>query len=133
MTKNIDNIRDYITILGDNFPIIGISKSWLNDLNDPLIRIPGYISEGTCRKNKRGGGVVLYVKEHLTYKVRNEITTNTSEFESCFIEVENLNMRNIVGIVYRPPDASYAQSIETLNETLEVISNENKQLYHVRF
>ena len=76
------------------------------------------ISEGTCQKNKRGGGVVLYVKEHLTYKVRNEITTNTSEIESCFIEVENLNMRNIiVGIVYRPPDASYAQSIETLNET----------------
>ena len=76
---------------------------------------------------------MLYVKEHLTYKVRNEITTNTSEIESCFIEVENLNMRNIiVGIVYRPPDASYAQSIETLNETLEVISNENKHCYIMR-
>ena len=52
LTKNIDNIRDYITILGDNFPIIGISESWLNDLNDPLIRILGYISAGTSQTNE---------------------------------------------------------------------------------
>ena len=81
----------FTLILGENFPIIGISESWLTDINDPLIKIPGYVIEGFCRQNtERGGGVELYIKEEYTstYKIRDDLCVNTSGFESCFIEIQ---------------------------------------------
>ena len=37
LAKNIDDIRQYINLLRDKFPIIGISESWLTDITDPLV------------------------------------------------------------------------------------------------
>ena len=63
LLQNISNITHYINLLEDRFSIIGISETWLKDINDPLIQIPNFTIEGVCRKNRRGGGVALYIKE----------------------------------------------------------------------
>ena len=35
-------IRQYVELLGVSFPMIGITESWLKDINDPIITIPDY-------------------------------------------------------------------------------------------
>ena len=45
--------------------IISITETWLNTSEKHLIseaNIPGYNMFLSCRENKRGGGVILYVK-----------------------------------------------------------------------
>ena len=75
-------------------------------MHDPLIQIPNYAIEGrpTCRQSKRGGGVALYVQEDLMYKIRNDLSSNNPDIDSCFIELINTGKANIIiVIVYKPP------------------------------
>ncbi len=65
LSANISNIQQCVELTGASFSIIGITETWSKDINDPLIKIPGYSIESFCRLNKRGGGVALYVKEKL--------------------------------------------------------------------
>ena len=81
LRKNISGIIQYIDLLQKSFAVIGISETWLNDMHDPLIQIPNYAIEGTCRQNKRGGGVALYVQEDLMYKIRNDLSSNNPDID----------------------------------------------------
>ena len=42
-------------------------------LTCPLVSNPGSVMKGFCRQTKRGGGVVLYIREDYTYKIRDDI------------------------------------------------------------
>ena len=58
-----------INLLGNKFSVIGITESWLKNTKDPLIQIKDYSIEGSCRLNKKGGGVSnpiqsTFVKRH---------------------------------------------------------------------
>ena len=129
LPKNICEIRQLISMLGNSFPVIGISESWLKSLDDPLVGIPGYAIEGTCRQNKRGG-VALYIQEDYKYKIRNDICINAVEIDSCIVEIYNSYMGNIiVGIIYRPPDTSTAGFVEIFNDFLSRLGNEKKWCY----
>ena len=45
--------------MGEDFSIIGVSETWLNDTDDPLVKLRSYVMEGYCRKHKQGGGVFM--------------------------------------------------------------------------
>ena len=67
------------------------------------------------RKDRPGdshGGVMLYVKEGIHYKRRDDLELRN--IESIWIEVANSHKRVLVGLFYRPPnsDAAYFSSIE---------------------
>ena len=65
--------------------IIGIPETWLKDLNDPVIQLPHYNTEGACRHDKRGDGVAFYINQDWSYMVRNDICVYNSDIEACFI------------------------------------------------
>ena len=60
--KNHDNFTNYLDCLDHKFPLIGESESWLSDDNKDTIGINGYKAEHSCRKDRSGGGVSLYIK-----------------------------------------------------------------------
>ena len=106
LVNSISDIQHYVSLLGNDFSIIGISETWLHNIDDPLIQLDGYSIEGVCRQHKRGG-VALYINENYIYRTRNDLCLNTVYFESCFIEIESAVSGNIiVGILYKPPDTS---------------------------
>jgi hypothetical protein len=52
-----------------------------------------------------GGGVTIYVKNSLYYKVRTEISINNLEI--LWVEIRNSNNDNfLVGVIYRPPNSN---------------------------
>ena len=60
----------------------------------------------------------------------NDLSINNSEMESCFIELINTHNSNVlIGVVYKPPSASYDHFSEHINGILENISNENIKCY----
>ena len=85
LPKNISSIVHYLKLLQTSFSIIGVSESWLEDVCDPLIQIPNYKVEGSCRLNRRGDGVVLYIQQDLVCKIRQDLCIGNSETETFFI------------------------------------------------
>ena len=130
LKKNISNIIEFVNLVGTRFSVIGISETWLTDTTDPLIQINDYSIEGSCRKNKKGGGVALYIKQDLNYNNRNDLSVNNSEIESFFIELVNTHCSNVlIGVVYKPPSASCDNFSEYINDILENISAEGKKCF----
>ena len=54
-----------------NHHIIGITESWANtDITDAELELTGYIMFRRDRIGRRGGGVILYIKEYIqTYEI----------------------------------------------------------------
>ena len=64
--KSIINMKTELNIMvGDIKPhIIGITESWANnDITDAELGLEGYVMFRKDRMGKKGGGVLLYIKE----------------------------------------------------------------------
>ena len=53
-----------------------------------LFSIDGYNCESAHRSSRRGGGVSLYIKEHIGYKQRSDLDILNEIMESKFIEID---------------------------------------------
>ena len=82
------------------FSIIGISENWGTIQNIDVQNIPGYSHKYCIRTNgKSGGGVSLYVKKSISYKVRTKLAFQTNDFESLVIEFDKnifFSKKNII-------------------------------------
>ena len=56
------------------------------------------------RENKKGGGVGFYVKDHLSFTLRNDIMKMDDSIETIWIEVrgKNKNSAFLIGAFYQP-------------------------------
>lgn len=88
------------------FDIIGLSETWLKDNLYLLehVNIPGYNFEYKNRDNRRGGGVGFYLKEGISYKVRNDIRKLDESIENLWLEIKgkNKNSSYLFGSFYQP-------------------------------
>ena len=86
---------------------------------------------------KEGGGLCIYVKNGINYKIRNDITflnNNVSYYDCLFIEILN-NTHNathknlLIGSIYRSPDPNthnlFTQDLDQITKRLQ---NENKHI-----
>ena len=65
---NFSNLQDYILSLVKNFDIIAVTETWLNEtdnVND--FCMAEYDIAYMNRKNKRGGGVMIYVSKRIKF------------------------------------------------------------------
>ena len=74
--RSIVNKRNELNIMVEYIDphIIGITESWANtDMTDAELGLPGYVMFRTDRIGRRGGGVILYVKESIqAYEIKLE-------------------------------------------------------------
>ena len=123
------------------FDIMTLSETWLkeNVLLLQHVTIPGYHIEYINRPNRRGGGVGLYIKDHLKFKVRTDINQHDTTIEHLWIEVKNArNVSFLVGVFYQPSSVNadkevWVDKIDTLlshvttswNETIVIAGDTN--------
>ena len=127
--KNFDDIIALINFLSIKFTVIGVSETWLKD-NSIQCNILGYNFLSNNRKNRRGGGVGIYIKDDLVFKCRNDVEINDVYIESIFVEIEIPQSKNVIlGVIYRPPDQSVPLFLDALSNIFHYVSKENKILY----
>lgn len=110
LNKNFDNITTFISLLNNEFSIMGFTETWLNDNNNTsIININNYRLVEKHRHKRRGGGVCLYIKKNYNYKCRDDLSVFNDSIESLFIEItpQNGSKHYVIGIIYRPPTGSY--------------------------
>ena len=88
LPKHFDELQQYLHMLAYDFSLIGISETWLNENNVDLYDLNGYVTIKDCRKERRGGGVSLYIRDEISFATRNDLGYFDSEMESIFIEID---------------------------------------------
>ena len=80
-----------------------------------------------------GGGVALYIKDHLTFKERSDLSIFNEEIETYFIELNRCELgigKNvIIGVLYKPPNTDIEIFNEHLNQIMYTIKQERKLAY----
>ena len=129
INKNFDSIDTLLNSLNNfSFSVIGISETWLHTKSPNIFNIPNYHMIHDDRKRGRGGGVALYINSNFKYKIRKDICIEGTE--NIFIEIDNRFEKNIIiGILYRAPRENISNFLERIDEQLEKISRENKNIY----
>ena len=129
ISKNFDSVEILLrSLINYSFSVIGISETWLHANSPDVYNIPEYDMLHADRKEGRGGGVALYIRKDLTYKLRKDI--HIHGVEDIYIELKNESGKNvIIGTLYRPPSYNVSEFLEHLDESLEKISRENKRIY----
>lgn len=114
---NVQSIFNKLNILHAeliDFDILTFTETWLGPSveTDDLLLDTYYMPERKDRPGDNHGGVMLYVKEGLHYKRREDLEIRN--IENIWIELANCRKHILVGLFYRPPnsDASYITNIE---------------------
>ena len=108
------------------FDIICISESYLNSVtlsSDDNLNIPGYMSRGDHRSGNRRGGVCIYYKESLPFKM----FRNYLQECICFDLKIGSKLCTFVSL-YRSPSQSaneFENFLNKLNLTMESITQKN--------
>lgn len=70
------------------FDIVAVNETWLRDdtYQQNYVQIPGYNTVFKNRIGKKGGGVGFYLKETLSFKVRNDLNKHHDSLEVLFVE-----------------------------------------------
>ena len=108
-------------VLTNHFDIIALTETWLNHsvTNHEILPHDYTIYRKDRDYGKRGGGILLPVKENIPVKTFH-ITIVGLELTSVFIKTMNKNI--LVSICYRPPDAG-PEFIQQLKEFFKYLSD----------
>ncbi len=91
--------------------------------------MPGFNLVQKIRTGRARGGVAIYVRDNIKYKLRDDISIFCEgEFESVFIEIINDTRNTIVGEVYRVPNTDERKSIEMFDNIINKIQQTNKHV-----
>ena len=106
LNANIDNFRDFLASLNGNFSVIALTESWWDETanENSLLNLNNYYSVHQTRNNKKGGGICIYIRRQLEFKLRNDADILNNEIKTCSVEIINSKSRNsVVTGVCRPP------------------------------
>ena len=105
LNKNIEELREII--YKTNFDALAISETWLTK-NTPNGRfeLNNFSVFRNDRKNKRGGGVLWYIRDHYKAKVINTPVSDKIP-EMLWIEVSTAGKKLAIGCLYKPPKIPY--------------------------
>ena len=104
--RSIENKKNELNIMVEDIDphIIDINESWANiGVTDAELGLTGYVMFGRDRIGRRGGGVILYVKESIqAYKIKLEREADCDE--AVWYKIVAGNSTLTIGLVYRSPN-----------------------------
>lgn len=116
-------METFVANISDSITAIAVTETWLTEQTEKDFFLPGYDFVIKCRKEKIGGGVGIFIFSNLNYFIRSDLCRMSIAIECLFIEINQVNRRNIViGCIYRPPNAD-RNTLDTFNNELCDILN----------
>ena len=126
------NLLKTFYLLLSNFSIICFSKTWLEtNIQNSNYELSGYCSIHQIRNNRKGGGVLIYIKKVLNFKIKDDLIINCKDAEPMCIEILFENKRNtLINVLYRPPTGQI-ESFEKKFLNAFSITKNSKKVHHI--
>ena len=109
--RSIINKKDELNIMVDDIKphIIGITETWANiDITDAELGLEGYAMFRKDRMGRRGGGVILYIKDNIqAYEVQLQKEADCNEAIWCKLVSGHTTVT--IRVVYRCPQHNQTQ------------------------
>lgn len=104
------------------FDIITIEETWLDEITEKLVAIPGYTFISKPKQpSKIGGGLGIFIKDELSYELEEDILKikDNSKYDGLFVKIENEKCVNNInlGVFYRSP------SFDSITEFTEILDS----------
>ena len=101
--------------------IIGLTESWVNtDITDAELGLAGYVMFRKDRMGRRGGRVLLYIKETIpAYEVQLQEEADCNEAVRCKLVTRHTTVT--IGVVYRCPNIT-EQNNEKIHNAISEVS-----------
>ena len=98
--------------------IILLCETFLSKNTHNMVNINGFTHMCNYRKEKKGGGVSILVRDGIAYRRRQDLDVfQEGHTESIFIEVKCRNGKQIIfGSMYKPPNTNNEQFINNITE-----------------
>ena len=124
LLKHIDEIK--VLLENDPFDIFAVNESKIDEsISDNCINIPNYNVIRRDR-NRRGGGVAIYIKSDLTVSERNDLVPN--DLEMICIELKYTCTKPLILCAwYRPPN-SVIETLNSYENFLVKLDSEDKEI-----
>ena len=107
---------------------IALTETWLWPYHsDAQVPIDGFNISRSDRKERRGGGVLLY--SHVNYPISKVEKYDDSECEGLFVKFESIKLA--IFVIYRPPDASGSNFKNCLSFTRACLAEHLDDSYKV--
>ena len=123
----------YINSLKLEFTMITLTETWLDKSKQDLYDMPKYNCINRFRKQRRGGGVSLYIRNDIKYMSRPDLEYFDGEMESLFIEIDknvfNLASNVVVGVIYRMPNTCMEIFNDRMSDIMNIVQRERKTCY----
>ena len=126
ITHKMDSIR--LLLKDKTFDIFTVSETWLNPrATDAEITIPGY-SVVKKDRTSRGGGIAIFIRDGIPFKIRTDITTTTAKCESLLIEINHHKCKKqFVCCIYKPPDFATESLVNHLEDIIALSPKYQKE------
>ena len=123
----LDQLKLFLVNDSPSLDVYCLSETFLTEtINESYLCIDGYTFVRKDRLNKRGGGLIMYVRDGISYKRRNDIE---GPIETLCIEIKYSNRSILLTSVYRPPNNdsdSIQHWLSNMEESMYKIYSENK-------
>ena len=121
----------------NEYDVLGFCETWLNgSYNDQITSMDGFEifrldrERGNIKnksgKNKRGGGLIFYVKNNLAQhtKIIENISSITENVEQLWISIEKPeNGTKVFANIYRPPSGNLQTALKEVTNSATFVQN----------
>ena len=99
INKNFESFKEFSSTINFKFIIVRSSETWVEDTSfskNSNFQLSGYKVLHQTRKNRKGGGVCVFVRDSHSFKLREDLSTNCDAIQSLSIEISSTKSKNII-------------------------------------
>ena len=119
LKEKLAEIEIILNELKEKPHVIVITETWLKEDEIKFYNLKNYQSIANCRKDSRGGGIIIYIRDDINFNI-----ILNENFDKSHIGIINLNELDIkICGIYRSPATSPKLFLEKLDNLLEKTEN----------
>ena len=131
LSAHLTELSQLLSCFNFTFDVLGIceTKEQIDSGFLANVSLPGYNMHSTLSKSS-AGGVALYIKTSLNYRLREDLKFTNDGFEMIGVELISSKNKNILCCcVYRHPNSDVQEFTHFVNGILQTVTKENKHVF----
>ncbi|CAH2092679.1 unnamed protein product [Euphydryas editha] len=122
LVKNFSKIEQILSASNSSIDFIVITEVNVPENIKSLYNIPGYTLYSQLRQSRRGGGIIVYIKNKYKFK---QHKTTTLHFECLLGTINSTSSSVVLCAVYRPPSNNKHHFIKEIEKVLKRFERED--------